>query len=108
MEEMKFKISNKGIYYPVLGLASILCSYLFATSSTGLNVHSGEIFIWIAILLTLGIVIPTVLLVKSLEIIRFRLAGEKSKTKTYSTLLTYSLATILLAMLIFLMITMSK
>ena len=108
MEEMKFRISNKGIYYPVLGLASIFSSYLFATSSMGLNVHSGEIFIWIAILLTLGIVIPTVLLVKSLEIVRFKLADEKSKIKTYSILLTYSLAAILLGMLIFLIITMLK
>jgi hypothetical protein len=102
MEEMKLR---KGIYYPLIGLVSIMSSYLMGTSSTGLNVHSGEIFIWISILLILGIAIPTVLFVKSLEIVRFKLEEEKSKIKTYSTLLTYALGITLLGMLIFLMMT---
>ena len=106
MENNEIKINRKGIYYPVLGLTSILISYLVAISSTGLNVHSGEIFIWILILLTLGVIVPIMLFVKSLEIVRFKLGQEESKVKTYSILLTYCLGIILGGLLIFLLVTM--
>lgn len=108
MEEKEIKIDRKGIYYPALGLTSILTAYLIGISSTGLNVHSGEIFIWILVLLTLGIIVPIILFVKSLEIVRYKLGQEKSKIKAYSIVLTYSLGTILTGLLILLLWTTLK
>ena len=108
MEQKEIRITGKGIYYPVLGIISILTSYLIGISSTGLNVHSGKIFIWVLILLTLGVIVPTILFVKSLEIVRYKLGQEKSKIKTYSVVLTYSLGTVLVGLLLLLLWTTLK
>jgi hypothetical protein len=108
MKENQIEISRKALYYPIVGLVSILGAYLFGTFSTGLNVHSGEIFIYILILFTLGLVIPLICFVKSLQIVRFKLGVEKSKIKTYSIILTYTLGTLLAGLLIFILRTILK
>lgn len=95
MKENEFKIGRKGIYYPIVGLVSIFSACLFGTFSTGLNVHSGEIFVYILILFALGVITPIVAFMKSLEIVRFKLGEEESRMKTYTIILTYSLGTVL-------------
>ena len=94
-------MNRKGIYYPIVGLISIIAVVVVANSSTGLNVHSGEIFIWILIMLILGIIIPLVSFLKSLEIVRFKLGEEKSNIKTYSIILTYLLGAMLAGLMTF-------
>jgi amino acid transporter len=105
---MKIDTYAKGIYYPALGLASILIASLMGISSAGFNVHSGEIFIWILGLLIFGMIVPLVLFVKSLEIVRYKSWPEKSKIKVYSIVLTYSLGIIIVGLLIFLLWTTIK
>ena len=102
------EINKKGIFYPAFGLISILTACLIGITSTGLNVHSGEIFIWILLLMTLGIILPTVSFVKSLAIVRLQLGQDKSKTKTWSIALTYSLGTVLVGLLLLLLWTMLR
>jgi hypothetical protein len=108
MRENQIEINRKALYYPIVGLVSILGAYLFGTFSTGLNVHSGEIFIYILILFTLGLVIPVICFVKSLELVRFKLGKERSKIKTSVIILTYALGTILAGLLIFILWTILK
>jgi hypothetical protein len=108
MKEKQIEIQRKGIYYPAIGLVSIAGTYFIAAFSTGLNVHSGEIFLYIPGLVTSGLIIPIICFVKALQIVRFKLEDDKTKIKTYSILLTYSLGTILAGILIFTLSTLLK
>lgn len=99
--------STVAITYPIIGLISIAITYIFAHTSTGLNVHSGEIFIWLAMLLGLGIMLPAALLIKSLKTIQFKLR-EPSVIRTYSVILTTVLGVTLMAVLLLSLLTILK
>jgi uncharacterized membrane protein len=78
------------ITYPVSGLLSLIVGLIIINA--GLNVHSGEIFLWLIGIFGFILLVPIILLAKSIQILAIKMKDEKSKIKTYTLILTVLLA----------------
>jgi hypothetical protein len=108
MEDNKPRIFNVSIFYSTIGLVSVFISYIVANTPSSVNVHSGEIFIWILILLIFSIIIPTILLIKSVRTLTNNLAQAKTNVKTYSIISTIALGVSIALVIITLIWTILK
>jgi hypothetical protein len=79
-------MDKKPITYPVIGLLSLIVGLIIINA--GLNVHSGEIFLWLIGIFGFILLVPIILLFKSIQILTIRMKDVKSKVKTYTLILT--------------------
>jgi hypothetical protein len=77
---------RNAIVYPLSGLLSLVVGLVIITS--GLNVHSGEIFLWLIGIFGFLLVFPILLLAKSIQVLAIKMRHEESKIKTYTLILT--------------------
>src|SRR5690349_13509793 len=74
------------VTYPLLGLLSLAIGVAIVDS--GLNVHSGEIFLWLIAVFGFILLAPLVLLAKSIQILIIKMKTEVSRKKTSMRILT--------------------
>src|SRR5690349_4664289 len=74
------------VTYPLLGLLSLAIGVAIVDS--GLNVHSGEIFLWLVAVFGCILLLPLVLLAKSIQILVIEMKSDESRRKTFMKVLT--------------------
>jgi len=79
--------SKRALYYPIAGLVSILIAFLLSGRS-GLNVHSGEIFLYVFILFAFGLLIPFICFFKALDVVFLEMRWESFDKKAHAVILT--------------------
>jgi hypothetical protein len=88
-ENKKTKLFQNTIIYPLSGLLCLVIGVVIITS--GLNVHSGEIFLWLLGIFGFLFSFPAILFAKSIQILKRPEMQEKSKIRYYSIVLTTGL-----------------
>lgn len=80
---------KRGIVYPLGGLLSLLVGLVIINA--GLDVHSGEIFLWLVGIFGFLLVLPIILFVRSIQMLIGKLRYEESKIKNYTVIFTFLL-----------------
>lgn len=76
---------KNAIAYPLSGLISLIIGLIIINA--GLNVHSGEIFLWLIGIFGFLLFMPLIFLVKSIQLL-MGMKNEESKIKTTTFILS--------------------
>lgn len=76
---------KKEIAYPLSGILSVIIGILIISS--GLNIHSEEVFIFLIAIFGFILLFPLIFLIKSIQLLTIK-KDEESRTKIYATTLT--------------------
>jgi hypothetical protein len=94
-------MSKRNIRLMIYPLAGLLCIGIgIVIINATLNVHSGEIFLWLLGIFGFLLIFPAVFFANSIQILRKSPANERSWTKSISILLTTTLAILWVSLII--------